>query len=357
MAGFRKAICQQTAIKMSMYGPPGSGKTFSALLFAEGLARHTGKRIAFVDTENGTHFYAATVSSREIHPQAFDFDVLPTRSLTEVAREAKAIIKAGSHGVFILDSVSHLWDAALAAYSGPRLTSGGIPLGAWQKVKAPYKELMKLLIDSPLHVFILGRQANVFENDEQGEMRAAGVKMRAEGETAYEPHICLRLVSERTQNRGKKKVVLTEQMICAIAEKDRSGVLSCKRIEWPNFDNVIAPILDILSPGEQAQTPSEDDAAAQDAEALASAERFKLVESSKLRSQFLARFQLADTLQLLKHIGGELTPQAKKSFTSQDLAAVRAGYLEHETRLKGLPQPFKAAVDEPGNGEPHAVST
>lgn len=359
MAGFRKAVCQQAAIKCSMYGPPGSGKTFSALLFAEGLAKHTQKRIAYVDTENGTHFYSTAVPGREYHPEAFDFDVLSTRSLTEVLKEAKAVIKGGQHSVIVLDSISHLWDAAMAAYTGPRLTSGGIPLGAWSKIKAPYKELVKLLIDSPLHVFILGRQANVFESDEDGEMRAGGVKMRAEGETAYEPHICLRMISERTTKQGKKTVVLKEQTICAIAEKDRTGLLSCKRIEWPNFDNVIAPIIGILTPGDQAQTPSEDEAASRDAEALAQAERAKLVESSKLRADYLARFQLADTLNLLKHIGGELTPAVKKCLTSQDLAAVRAGYLEHESRLKGLPQPVKAAVDqEPTNGEAeHAMSS
>ena len=46
MAGFRKAKAEQAAIKMGLYGPPGAGKTFTALLIAEGLARLSGKRIA-----------------------------------------------------------------------------------------------------------------------------------------------------------------------------------------------------------------------------------------------------------------------------------------------------------------------
>ncbi len=347
---FRKAVCQQSALKISMYGPPGSGKTFSVLLFAEGLAKASRKRVAYVDTERGTDFYSVGVPGRELHPEAFDFDALYTRSLTETLKELKDVIKAGKHGVIVVDSISHLWDAALGAYSGQRLSSGGIPIGAWTGIKKPYKELMKLLIDCPLHAFILGRQANVFEADDEGQMTAAGVKMRAEGETAYEPHICLRMVSERTEKRGKKTVVLKEQTIAAIAEKDRSGVLSCKRIEWPTYENVIAPLLGILQPGEQAVTPSEEDAATQDAEALAKADMQKLGESARSRQQYLARFQLAGTLAELKHISGELTPAAKKAFTAQDLAAMRTGYLEHESRLKGVPVPATT------NGEPHEAN-
>ena len=43
MAGFRKAKAEQAALKLGIYGPPGSGKTFTALLLAEGLAAVTGR--------------------------------------------------------------------------------------------------------------------------------------------------------------------------------------------------------------------------------------------------------------------------------------------------------------------------
>ena len=39
MAGFRKAKAEQAALKIGLYGPPGSGKTFTSLLIAEGLAK------------------------------------------------------------------------------------------------------------------------------------------------------------------------------------------------------------------------------------------------------------------------------------------------------------------------------
>jgi hypothetical protein len=49
MAGFRKAAALQAAIKMGIYVPPGAGKTFTALLLAEGLAGISGKRVAYVE--------------------------------------------------------------------------------------------------------------------------------------------------------------------------------------------------------------------------------------------------------------------------------------------------------------------
>lgn len=328
MSGFRKAKPQQAAIKMSMYGPPGSGKTFTALLFAEYLAKATGKRVAFVDTERGTDFYAQPVPQREPHPEAFDFDAIYTRSLTEVLREVKALNR-NEYGVVVVDSVSHLWDAAINSYSGGKTRAGTIPMWAWSKIKAPYKELMKVLIDGPFHVFILGRESNAFEEDETtGEAKAAGKKMRAEGETAYEPHVCLHMVPERDKKSGS-------QRIACVAEKDRSGILSGKRILWPTAEAVIAPILGILS-GEQAPTPSEDEAIIKDSEALKDAERSRAVRSAKMCREFKARMDLAATMDDLIAIGKELTPAVKKDMLSDDVASLKDSFFDREAQLKGL---------------------
>jgi pantothenate kinase-related protein Tda10 len=64
MAGFQKAKAEQAALKIGIYGPPGSGKTFTSLLMAEGLAQATKRRVAYVDTEHGTDFYCKAVPMR-----------------------------------------------------------------------------------------------------------------------------------------------------------------------------------------------------------------------------------------------------------------------------------------------------
>jgi hypothetical protein len=156
MAGFEKPQPLKAALKMALYGAAGSGKTFSSLLISEGLARHTGKRVAYVDTEFGTAFYGQEVPQRAVHPEAFDFDVLHTKSISEALAAVKGL-DLGAYGVFVVDSISHLWDACKNAYAGRLTRAGTVPLPAWPVIKRPYKELMNLLLSLPLHVLICGR--------------------------------------------------------------------------------------------------------------------------------------------------------------------------------------------------------
>jgi pantothenate kinase-related protein Tda10 len=81
MAGFEKPKPLKAALKMALYGPAGSGKSFTALLVAEGLARHTGKRVAYVDTDFGTAFYGQDVPQRAVHPRrSTSRSCIPSRS-------------------------------------------------------------------------------------------------------------------------------------------------------------------------------------------------------------------------------------------------------------------------------------
>lgn len=123
---FKKAEPLASPLKMSMYGPPGAGKTFTALLFAEGLATYRGKRIAVVDTEYSTKTYRCTVPARRIHPTAFDFDVVDTRSLQETLKAVRSL-DPNTHGVLVLDQISRLWDAAREAYAAKNPDQDDIP--------------------------------------------------------------------------------------------------------------------------------------------------------------------------------------------------------------------------------------
>src|SRR5271155_1565675 len=106
MSAFQKPQALKAALKMALYGPAGSGKTFTALLIAEGLAHHSGKRIAFVDSEHGTNFYTQHVEQRRVHPAAFNIDILHSRSLTEVIAAVRGLDLA-THSVLVIDSISH----------------------------------------------------------------------------------------------------------------------------------------------------------------------------------------------------------------------------------------------------------
>ena len=328
MAGFRKAKAEQAALKMGVYGPPGSGKTFTSLLLAEGLGEIVKKRVAYVDTERGTDFYCKDVPTRSVHPKAFDFDALYSRSLTEVLQSVKAL-STDEYGVIVLDSITHLWEAAIAAYGGNQTRAGTIPMHAWGKIKRPYKELMSFLLSSPLHVIICGRQGTDYTTDEEtDELKAVGVKMKAEGETAYEPHILIRM--EAIKPKKTNEVA----QIVAYAEKDRTGVLAGRSFINPNFETLCKPLLPLLG-GVQAHMASTDETAATDAEQIAADDAARTEKSGELLKDWSARIQLAKDAKSLKDVGKEITPQLKSQMLTADVATLREAYQVREKELQG----------------------
>lgn len=327
MAGFRKAKAEQAAIKMGIYGPPGSGKTFTSLLVAEGLAKASGKRIAYVDTERGTDFYCKA-APRSVHPEPFDFDALYTRSLTEVLKSVRDL-STDEHGVIVLDSVTHLWEAAIAAYGGNQTRAGTIPMHAWGKIKKPYKDLMAFLLSSPMHVIFCGRQGTEYATDEEtDELKAVGVKMKAEGETPYEPHILIRMEAI------KPKKTMELATIVAYAEKDRTGVLAGRSFVNPSFETLCAPLLGLLG-GTQAHINTSDETAAQDAEAIAEQEREREAKSGEMLEEFTAKIMLCKTADDLKAIGKQITPQLKAQMLPADVTKLREKYQEKDGALSG----------------------
>jgi AAA domain len=329
MSGFTKPTSLKSALKLALYGPAGSGKTFTALLLAEGLARQNGRRVAVLDTEQGTAFYSQAVPTRKTHPEAFDFDVLHTRSVTETLA-ALHNLDASAYGVIVIDSISHLWDACRNAYNGKLTRQGGIPLHAWAAIKKPYRELMNLLLSLPVHVIICGRQGIDYGEDEgSGELKALGYRLRAEGETGHEPDVLIRLESHKA-NRRQGAVIL------AHVEKDRTGVLAGATIEWPTFEKVAKPLLGLLGT-KQAPVPSDDEVALQDAEALERREEERVRRSAEVATEYAARIATAETSSELREVGARLTPEVKGQLVLKDLERVRALYAKRMGGLKGQP--------------------
>lgn len=315
---FLKAAPQQARLKVSLFGPPGSGKTFTALLMAEGLAQFRGGRVAVVDTERGSDFYALAVKERQLHPDAFDFDAIYTRSLADVIAACKGLDPA-EHSVIVIDSISHLWDSAIDAYQGKRQEDGGIPFGGWSKLKKPYKDFVAWLVTSPFDVFVLGRQKNVYE-DVDSKPSKVGVAMRAEGETQYEPHICIRMEA-RLESIGSTKSIYE-----AYVEKDRSGVLSGRVLRFPTF-KTIEPLLPLLG-DTQAGMEDEDERIAKDSALLQEQEDkadIKAAKSRELLSTFQAKVLAVNTVEELGVVALDIK-KSKRYLSEEHLAALQEVY-------------------------------
>ncbi len=184
-----------------------------------------------------------------------------------------------------------------------------------------------MLLSSPMHVILCGRQGIDYgEDDSTGELKSLGYRMRAEGETAYEPDLLLRLEARRP-SKNKPAVPV------AIVEKDRTGVHSGQTIAWPTYDNIAKPLLGLLG-GTHVAPANDDEVGQQDAEALARRETERGLRSAELAAQYTACFGLADGVAELERMAKELTPKVKGELAAKDLAHVRKAYVTRLGQLK-----------------------
>ena len=316
--GFTKANPGQGYLKMSIYGPPGSGKTFTTLQWAETLAKYNKKRVAMVDTERGSDFYAKAIKQRKVHPDAFDFDAYYSRSLLDVDKAIRGI-DFKKHGVLIVDSFTHMWEAAIASYEGKMNSNDAIPMQAWSSIKRPYKALVQFLMDAPAHVFILGRQKNVFDTTD-GEFRRIGVTMACEANTPYEPQICCRM--EAVQNEKDT----TQTTYIALFEKDRTGVLSGRTFANPN-GSIVESLLPCLGDN-HAVSEDPDVIAERDSDLLDRDKEKKVAKadaSAKLLAEFTAKMHSCTDMDSLAAIATDFTKK-KRYLTIDHVNSLRIVY-------------------------------
>lgn len=93
---------ERHALIIALEAPPNSGKTYSGLRLAKGMADAQGKRVAVLDTEGG----------RTLHlRKQFDFDVFMQSAPHRPAEYLKAAqaAQAAGYGALLIDSFSNVW--------------------------------------------------------------------------------------------------------------------------------------------------------------------------------------------------------------------------------------------------------
>ncbi|MDE5482778.1 ATP-binding protein [Elizabethkingia meningoseptica] len=132
---------RKAKIKMALQGSAGAGKTFSALLLAQGLTNGNFSKVAIIDTENG---------SADLYAHLGNYNVLPlTPPFTpEVYIKAIEICEQAGMEVIILDSISHCWDELLDFHS--RLA--GNSFTNWNKVTPRQKAFVDKLLQANAHI-------------------------------------------------------------------------------------------------------------------------------------------------------------------------------------------------------------
>lgn len=167
---FQKAQRAKAKAKIGISGPSGSGKTYSSLAIATGL----GKKIALIDTENG---------SASLYADKFDFDVaeLTAPYTPEKFISYMDIAEKSGYDVIIIDSLSHAWrgEGGILEIHDRITESLHNSLAAWREVSPMHNRLIEKIIQSPAHVIATfrSRQEYVVIEDDSGKKMVKKVGM------------------------------------------------------------------------------------------------------------------------------------------------------------------------------------
>lgn len=189
-------IARPLPISIGLSGGSGSGKTYSALLLASGMADAIagtkGAPIAFVDTENrrGLHY-------RDAFPQILGHyvDFGPTNRAGEMIGYPPErwitlldAIELAGVGAMVVDSFSHAWEGIggvleMQARAVERLSGGNdakaerVGQLAWAEVKPRYRRLINRIIRSSVNIVLCTRAKPVMQ-DPKTKLNARKTKSR-----------------------------------------------------------------------------------------------------------------------------------------------------------------------------------
>lgn len=181
----RKAQREGARLVIGIAGVSGSGKTYTALQLAWGMANGDASKVGFIDTENrrGSLYSDSLVSKDgEIH-QFMIGDLYapfsPQRYIDAILEFQKAGVE-----VLIIDSVTHEWEGTggcqeIAANTTSRMAD-------WKRAKAEHKRFMNALLQSDMHVIccIRAREKTDFTNPK--EPKALGLQPIQESNFMFE---------------------------------------------------------------------------------------------------------------------------------------------------------------------------
>ena len=151
---FVKAKKEKIWTKILLGGSSGSGKTYSALRLATGLAKKCGSGIAAIDTEAGRIRYYAN---------EFDFSDMQLTEPFTPEKYIEAINDAVSSGfkVLIIDSISHEWNYCVDIHD----KMPGNSWTNWSKVTPRHDAFMEKILQAPIHIIatVRGKDDYVLE--------------------------------------------------------------------------------------------------------------------------------------------------------------------------------------------------
>lgn len=229
MSVFKKAERKQAKLRLGLTGPSGSGKTWAALV----LARNIGKKIAVIDTENG---------SASLYTHLAEFDVIDMQKPYSPERFIEYIkaAEAGGYDCLIIDSITHEWSGPGGCIEINETLAAskyrGNTWSAWSETTPRHRKMLDTIVASPLHIIVTLRSKTETAQVDDGNRKKVvklGMKTEQRDGFEYEMSVVLDLVHEGH---------------FAVASKDRTGLFMDKDPQ-PVTDNTAQRLMAWLNSG------------------------------------------------------------------------------------------------------------
>lgn len=170
----REAQRAGARLVIGLAGVSGSGKTYSALQLAYGLANGDAKKVGLLDTENRRgSLYADSLKNKAKQVQRFLIgDLYPPFSPQRYVDAILEFQKAGVE-VLVIDSGSHEWEGEGGCED---IAHDGNPKNPrWNEAKRQHKRFMNTLLQTDMHIIVCLRA------------REKVKLVKRDGKTEYEP--------------------------------------------------------------------------------------------------------------------------------------------------------------------------
>lgn len=228
---FEEVANTKPYLKAAFEGFAGTGKTYTASLVAIGLWKRikSDKPVVMFDTEEASKFLKSLFESNGIKLM-----VKRSRTLKDLV-DTMDRCKQGYSDILLIDSISHVWEDTVEAFK-KKYNRAALQFQDWGTLKPLWKgSFSDKLVRDPYHILMCGRAGYEYENEineatGKREIYKSGVKMKVEGETAYEPDILV-LMERFEEVLTKNKKVYRQATVI----KDRSTLLDGKVFKNPTY--------------------------------------------------------------------------------------------------------------------------